>query len=316
VPLNLSVTLISVFAGGFLGPILATIVALLVIPAIVQIALYRARRYRLSRTRYRGIRFRQTGTGTAYLGKTVAWLILTLLTLGIVFPYLNTAQERYKIENTWFGSAQGVFAASAKSLLPAWLLVWSVVVVPIVLAIGIEVIGHVSDAVDRIEFGLLILAGLALLTVPFLWVRYRVREFRVFTAGTTLGPLGFASDLGVWPVIWIYVRYYLVLLGILVGIGLMIVSASPFFSAGFDAETLERFMAHGPGTILVFAAILAFVIVASLVMELLLRRPLWAAMVRSVTVSHVGALDQIMQGAAQDSLAVGEAFDTGFDFPG
>jgi uncharacterized membrane protein YjgN (DUF898 family) len=314
VPLNLSVTLISVFVGGFMGPILATIAAFLVIPAIVQIALYRARRYRLSRTRYRGIRLSQTGTGMAYLARTVQWLILTLLTLGIAFPYLSAAQERYKIANTWFGTAQGAFAASAKSLLPAWLPVWGCGIGAALVLAGaasLDVIGSVPGIAAT---G--ILATALLLALPFLWVRYRVREFRVFTAGTTLGALGFASDLGFWPIIWIHIRYYLVLAGIVIVLGLFAYSASPFFAGDFDERALGALMHGGAGPVLVFAAILTFLILAAVLMELLLRRPLWVVTTRSVRVLHVGALDQILQGAAQDSLGVGEAFDTDFGFPG
>ncbi len=55
VPLNFAATLIGLFAGQAAGGVVSAAVALVVLPGLVQVAIYRARAYRLSRTRYRGI---------------------------------------------------------------------------------------------------------------------------------------------------------------------------------------------------------------------------------------------------------------------
>ena len=48
-------------------------------------ALYRARRYRATRTIFRGVRFWMTGSGFAYVGRAVLWDLLTLLSLGFAY---------------------------------------------------------------------------------------------------------------------------------------------------------------------------------------------------------------------------------------
>ena len=45
-------------------------------------ALYRARRYRATRTVFRGVRFWMTGSGWAFLGRAILWDLITVVTLG------------------------------------------------------------------------------------------------------------------------------------------------------------------------------------------------------------------------------------------
>src|SRR5215813_10195862 len=64
VPIN-AVFFLGAFAKGIFGE-LASVAALAVLALLGQFAVYRARRYRLTRTLYRGIRFRQTGSAARY----------------------------------------------------------------------------------------------------------------------------------------------------------------------------------------------------------------------------------------------------------
>ncbi|WP_166443670.1 YjgN family protein [Rhabdaerophilum calidifontis] len=312
VPINLAVTLLGLFGGALFGPFLSSFVALVLVPALVQIALYRARRYRLSRTRFRGIRFRQGGTGTAYLARTVKWLLIAGATFGILLPYLRAAQERYKIDNTWFGSAQGAFEARIRPLMGPWIACWLTALCTLAgfaAAILMLLGGNVALAAGAALFG-----GLALITLPFLWMNYRVREFRAFTGGTRLGPLAFRADLALWPVIGIFLRYALAL-------GLVVLAAAAALLAGGGADAgvegaAEALARSGPGGWIVLAGgALAALLAAAFLGEFLLRRPLWRRMAASVTVLNAAALDAIVQTAQQDSRGIGEAFDTGFDLP-
>src|SRR6266481_3404369 len=49
-----------------------------------QFAIYRARRYRLTRTVWRGVRFWMSGSGWAYAARASLWGVLMLLTLGLI----------------------------------------------------------------------------------------------------------------------------------------------------------------------------------------------------------------------------------------
>src|SRR6202165_2583536 len=74
-----------------------------------QFAIYRARRYRLTRTVWRGVRFWMTGSGWAYAARGALWGLLVILTLGLVLPWREAALERYKMRHSFYGDMQGSF---------------------------------------------------------------------------------------------------------------------------------------------------------------------------------------------------------------
>ena len=75
-------------------------------------AVYRARRYRLTRTILRGMRFHQTGSAWRYAICALFWWTLTILTLGLAFPAAQARLEQYKMRHTFFGDLPGRFAGS------------------------------------------------------------------------------------------------------------------------------------------------------------------------------------------------------------
>src|SRR6201986_749842 len=74
-----------------------------------QFAIYRARRYRLTRTVWRGVRFWMTGSGWAYAARAALWGLLMILTLGLILPWREAALERYKMQHSYYGDLQGSF---------------------------------------------------------------------------------------------------------------------------------------------------------------------------------------------------------------
>lgn len=314
-PLYLVVTLIGLFGGQVLGPILSTIVATLIMPAVVQVLIYRARRYRLTRTRYRGVRFHQSGSGVGYLLRTMKWLILTALTLGILLPYLRRALERYKIENTWYGSAQGAFSAPVKPLMKSWLVLWLTFVMVVVLSIAAPLLYASGNKLAGNLASLVLSFSGAILFA--MWIHYKVTEFRVFVAGTSFQGITLSSDLRSKAVVWLYIKYSLILLA--TSVAAFIVVAFLFGSLLpnlADPESLKLFFRAGAGVgitvVLGFVALLVY----SLITEILFRRRLWALRAASISVTNLAALDRIVQTAGQEATGVGEAFDSGFDIAG
>lgn len=312
-PIYLLVTLVGLFGGRVLGPTLAGIVGAAIMPAVVQILSYRARRYRLTRTRYRGVQFHQSGSGTSYLLRTIWWLLLTMVTLGIAFPFFRAALERYKIENTWFGSAQGAFEASAGSLMGAWMTLWVAALVCIVVLFGMPISNAtLADSLGTIYILAALVSVAFLIALPLLWLRYRVREFRTFTAGTRFGAIGFESTLTTGPVVWIWVRYVfaiialVVALGMTVGFGGMLPEVDPYAHPAVLLGVLPMLLGSTVG----------FLVGLALITELVFRRPLWALRINSVQVSHLEQLDSVVQRAGLNATGIGEAFDTGFDVAG
>jgi uncharacterized membrane protein YjgN (DUF898 family) len=89
--------------------------------AFGQFATYRARRYRLTRTVWRGVRFWMDGSGWAYAWRAVLWGFFVALTLGLALPWREAALERYKMRHSHYGDLQGEFTGSASEFFKrAW----------------------------------------------------------------------------------------------------------------------------------------------------------------------------------------------------
>lgn len=102
---------------------------------LIGYATYRARRYRLSRTVYRGIRFWQTGSNVGYALRMLGYTLLTLLTLGIAGPVGDIALHRYAMQHTWFGSQQFEFDGRAGAMMGKWIL--ALVLLPFTLGLSL-----------------------------------------------------------------------------------------------------------------------------------------------------------------------------------
>ncbi len=66
----------------------------LVFVYLMQFAIYRARRYRLTRSQWRGIRASQSGSALAYAVAGLVWWIVTAITLGPASPVRRTRLQR------------------------------------------------------------------------------------------------------------------------------------------------------------------------------------------------------------------------------
>lgn len=175
---------------------------------LIQAARYRARRYRLSRTRWRGIRAGQDGSTWRYIGLSLGWGLLSLVTLGIGFPWMRTILQRYRTTNTRLGDQYFTFDAPALPLLPRWLVVLSAAALPYagasyvmwrLISPAITESG-LDETVLRENFaaaasGSFGLGFLAVAAGGLTYVWYRAAEFRHYAAHTQLGEIQFQSEL-------------------------------------------------------------------------------------------------------------------------
>ena len=80
------------------------------------VARFAALRYRLSRTRWGGIRGGLAGSPWRFAGISVGWNLLNLLTVGLLGPVVKIRTLGYRIRNAYFGTARASFTAQAKDL--------------------------------------------------------------------------------------------------------------------------------------------------------------------------------------------------------
>ncbi len=211
---------------------IARVIYVLLLFALIQAARFRARRYRLSRTRWRGIRAGQDGSTWRYIGLALMWGTVSIVTLGLGFPGMRTALQRYRMTNTRIGDQHFSFEARALPLLPRWLLVVALAALPYAAASYLmwQVIApFISGAqIDEAKMQEALAAGMNNLmasftlvfvavlfgSVAYLW--YRTAEFRYFVEHTRLGDLQFRSTLGFGAVASRFIFFALCVIAILI----------------------------------------------------------------------------------------------------
>ncbi|MEM8772603.1 MAG: DUF898 family protein [Pseudomonadota bacterium] len=118
-------TLMVPFVGALLAAQLLLgpeFLAIVIIPmylalfVIIGIAIFLARRYHLSRTRFRGMRFAQTGSAVGYGFAAFGYGLLSAITLGWFGPEARLRLSRKMWDHAYFGSAKFSFAPNEDAM--------------------------------------------------------------------------------------------------------------------------------------------------------------------------------------------------------
>lgn len=91
---------------------------------LYHLAVFRTLRYRLSRTRWRGIAAGMKGSSWQYAKMGLLYSFLTALSLGIAYPLQNIALFRKRAEAAHLGSVSFTFDGEVKYLLWRWVPLW------------------------------------------------------------------------------------------------------------------------------------------------------------------------------------------------
>ncbi|MFD1332903.1 YjgN family protein [Methylopila musalis] len=312
IPLNVLIALLS-FSGDPFVQVAVQLVYTFGLLFLVQYALYRARRYRLSRTLWRGVRLGQTGSGWTYAGLSFGWGLLTLVTLGLAYPFMRASLERYKVNHTWFGDQQGRFTATGGELFRKgvlfWLLLALLVVAPAAALIGFAA-SEAQSAVDMGRAGwLTILFFVAAAPLAFTLITiYQAVEFRWWANGLHVGPASAQSDLSAFAFLKTYLGFALatLLFSIATAILFAIVGAALGGTAALRQSGTPALVFTGItylSTLLGYAALWQLYVV----------RPLWKKGFESVTLAGLGSL-VAAQSPDQPANAFGEGVADALDF--
>jgi uncharacterized membrane protein YjgN (DUF898 family) len=194
--LILPIILILVAATVWLGPqhpftsLLQTAITVLVL-LLTGMAIYRARRYRLSRTLWRGIRGTLVGSSWRYSLLYFGSWLLKIFTLGWSTPAMNVKLQQRITRDMRFGETPFTFKGSAGRLYPAYAVSWFLVtiVVLIGIALGSGLLYALYYTGSRADFpwmkslaaGVVGAAAIYLL-YSLAWTIYGAREMNAFAA--------------------------------------------------------------------------------------------------------------------------------------
>jgi uncharacterized membrane protein YjgN (DUF898 family) len=147
---------------------------------LIYVALYRARRYRLSRTLWRGIRAGQTGSSLGYALRALGYAVLAILTLGLTVSLKNVRLYRYRMNHTWYGNEPFRCEARGGKLFKRWFVAW-LLFIP---------------------------------TIGLSWVWYKAAEERYLVGATTFQNVRFSSTLTGGQILRLYLIYFAIMFGV------------------------------------------------------------------------------------------------------
>jgi uncharacterized membrane protein YjgN (DUF898 family) len=277
-----------------------------------EFARYRARRYRLTRTIWRGVRFWMKGSGWLYAFQAGLWTLLVIVTLGLAVPWSHAALERYKMKNSFYGDLPGAFDGTGWGLFKQVWTLW----LAMVLVIGfIAVLGSIAAG------GAVLVSVLAMLLVPFVYAVYKAIEWRWWVSGIRFGEVRFESKLatgGLMGLYWAVIGWSLLIV-LALFLWMMLVGALVYAlfakSGGTGAEVGAMIVQSPLVIVLVVVGYLMCALAFGVVVRMYLRRDVWARVVASAVVYNLAAADNVAaRGEAANAL--GEGFADGLDIGG
>jgi uncharacterized membrane protein YjgN (DUF898 family) len=324
VPLYMALAIVALELDSF--PAKPLVFGFLLLALLGEFALYRARRYRLTRTVFRGVRFDQHGSAWMYALRALGWWVAVILTLGLAYPWSQSNLERFKMRNTSYGDLPGRFEGSGFSLflrgLPMWLLVVGPIIASIVVLVWMVDWSVVSKAIDQGDtdaitklfahdsplapaLGFVIIAiSFGVFVTVLLYPIFQAVLLRWWISGLRFGDVTVTSRLRIRQIYWVYFRFilvallFMIVLGVVAGIGVAVF--------GNVIRTL-----HAPNLaqIAAAAALIVFYVVfmigTSVIYQVVVAAGMWRAGAKSAELSGTQALDNV-RASGMPSSALGE----------
>jgi len=312
------------------GPV-GQIISALSFPILLflgQFAVYRARRYRLTRTVYRGVRCHQDGSGLRYAICAAFWWIMIVLTAGLAYPFMQSRLERFKMRHTYFGDLRGRFEGSGFRLFLRGFPMWLLVIGPLVAAMAYAIIAVDWDTVAAVagkassldDFNnqldgaasdfhnavavTVSATGVSIAMIAVLYPVFQAMLLRWWIGGLRFGELTIHSGLRTAQIYSAYLRF--------LGYGLLFVVAAAVI-AGIGAFTLTAILVsidrpdvadvvNGLALIGLYVfSMLGF----SAIYQATVKLGLWRIGVESMTFEGLDVLDRV-KASGTASSAVGE----------
>jgi len=267
----------------------ASIPLILFFYAFGQFAIFRARRYRATRTVWRGVRFWMSGSGWAYSWRACLWTLLALLTLGLALPWRESALERYKMRHLHYGDLPARFDGTGWELFKQIWWLW--------------------------------LLSLPIITLPWTYPAYKAVLWRWWICGVRFGEVRLESDLrtgGLMGLYWAAIGWMtLLIVADIILIVIVTTAVVLFGSKASGASAMLAFLRQHPYLAIGanIANYLLLVLCIGVVIRVYLTRGVWERVVTSVTAHNLERADDVRVRGAPAS-ALGEGFADSLDVAG
>jgi uncharacterized membrane protein YjgN (DUF898 family) len=322
----IAVVFLAVYLGifnlllAFLGmallenPLALNLTILAIVP-LIYYASYRARRYRLSRTRWRGIRFGMMPGAVDYMVRALGYALVAIVTLGLMVPWMDFRLRKFAMDRTFFGDLRFTQGGSWTGLLKPWLWVMGSGLLIAVGLAGIAAGAPVLVAVLVIGYLALVLA----------LVHYSVAGLRYSVQNTTLGEtVRLGSEMRTGHIVGIYIigGILLAVIATVAAIVLGLLGAGLLYATGAWSAIEGAFSPETSGYIpqsVQIASLLGFalyyvllILIVGAFAEVLITQPVLRHYAETAWLSGAAELDRVVQ-RPQDRMAEAEGFADALD---
>jgi uncharacterized membrane protein YjgN (DUF898 family) len=287
----------------------ASVPLFLILYVFGQYAAFRARRYRATRTVFRGVRFWMAGSAWAYAGKAILWDLATVFSLGLALPWRMAALERYKMRSTRYGDLPGDFVGTGGALFRRGIALWG-------LAVGLPIAGILlalatgrDTAAQGVVLGGTALATMAVLPVAF--ALFRGAAIRWLVEGVRFGAVSLESTLRRRTILACYLTWIgATALFVAVFGGTAWAAVTAWIGGWQDiGENWTRHVLDGAG---LFAFYLVFLLGLSVLKRFFVDRGLWVAVALTTAVVNLSAADHVAA-AGEPAGSLGEGLADALD---
>jgi len=165
---------------GNLNPIYSAVILqglVLLTAPLLFFAVYRSHQYTLSRTSWRGIRFKLEAGAWGYALRMCGYSLLSALTLGLLYPLQAFKMSKYITDRTYFGTSRLFQHGNWKLLYGSFR--------HVLFSVFIVIVGFIAATILQSPV-LIALSGFTWLYFIFGIIFFRVDSFRRLTAATLL----------------------------------------------------------------------------------------------------------------------------------
>lgn len=296
--------------AGALAQLGAIYISVIAVMPLILFAQYRARRYKMARTRWRGIRFGMDSAAWGYVWRAFGHFFLTLITGGLLLPRQSFYLEKYMADRSWYGDAKFEQSGRWQSLYPGFK--------HILIGMVVLIAGGAFVAIT-----MFVGVGLFIVFIGYIWiiigaVYYRIYTFNYMVSHKSLnGQIGFFSGARTGNVVGTAIKgtILIAIFGAVVGGVFFSIS---FGMVGFSMPRDPSVLGGLTGGILGILGVVlyvGFLLMMSALSFVLITQPIIAHVVDNTALSGAEHLNDIQQREA-DEGADAEGFADALDIGG
>ncbi len=275
-------------------------------------AIFRARRFRLTRTLWRGIRFHQSGSAWGYAFRRFLWFAVTAATAGLAYPFMAASLWKYRFNNTWYGDRRFSFTGSWRTIAAPYYIVYFLIVG---LTVAIIIISApqmeqelAAQGVSReVLTGYLAMATafIAFFSYFYLLSRFTSRLLSSVSAGTAALKVHVRARSLFWQYFFYGIMLLVVVLAFLVVAGFVFQGVIEPMLADQEIELNEILQIGWYNLLLLGLLYLALMASLTVLFETILGLGFWRLVARGAVIENADSLKGI-RASGEESPLVGE----------